>query len=183
MAAYYADGALTQVYKSGQAVLPYADWAARGYRLPTEAEWEYAARGGLSGKRFPWGDTISHTQANYFSSTNYIYDVSPTRGEHPDFGDWPSPHTTSPVGYFAANEYGLHDMAGNVRQWCWDWLQYYVSGSQTVPRGPAAGGARVYRGGCYEDDAVFCRVASRYGLEPEEGSWWHGFRSVLPPSQ
>ena len=97
--------------------------------------------------------TLTHSMANYYSTTNicrayyYAYDVSPTRGVHPTFNDGVSPFT-SPVGYFAANGYGLYDMAGNISEWCWDWyVDYYSSGSQTDPHGPASGSARVNRAG------------------------------------
>ena len=111
------------VYTNGN-YSPVCDFSANGYRLPTNDEWEYAARGGLSGKRFPWGDTITHSQANYWSywsggAPYYSYDLSSTAGYHPDYDDGGYPYT-SPAGDFSANGYGLYDMAGNVFEWCND---------------------------------------------------------------
>src|SRR5208282_6192538 len=118
-AVYFTDAAWTRVYTNGD-VAPYVNWGANGYRLPTEAEWEKAARGGLSGQRFPWGDTISQSQANYYGATSfYSYDLGPN-GYNAAFTNGVMPYT-SPVGYFAANSYGLYDMIGNVSEWCWDW--------------------------------------------------------------
>src|ERR1017187_610526 len=116
---YYTNPGLTQVYTNGH-VTPYVNWAANGYRLPTEAEWEKAARGGLSGQRFPLGNTISESQANYYGdSSGYSYDLGPNGYNSIGIiGGYPY---TSPVGSFAANGYGLYDMAGNIFEWCWDW--------------------------------------------------------------
>ena len=186
--AYYTSPAQTTVYRSDKGTcIPFMtdlqnDWVKWhcGYRLPTEAEWEYAARGGLSGQRYPWGDTISHSQANYFSTNAYRYDISPTRGYHSNDQSGGEPDA-SPVGSFAANGYGLYDMAGNVFEWCWDQYGSYSSGSQTDPRGPSSGSIRVCRGGFYGGPADFCRVARRNGYATVDTG--AGFRCVLPPGQ
>ncbi len=155
------------------------DFSRKGYRLPTEAEWEYAARGGLSGRRFPWGDLISHARANYWSSTADSYDVSPTREFHPDFCYGLT--CTSPVGSFAPNGYGLYDMAGNVCEWCNDWYSdtCYTNGPQINPTGPATSIWRVQRGGSSGTSASGCRVASRGNATETICFGSLGFRLVL----
>jgi formylglycine-generating enzyme len=180
--AYYTDAGLSARYRTGQ-VAPYVNWSS-GYRLPTEAEWEKAARGGASGHRFSWtdADTITHSRANYYSSSSYAYDVSPTSGYHPTFNIGISPYT-SPVGSFAPNGYGLYDMTGNVWEWCWDWYGSYSPSSQSDPRGPPSGSLRVLRGGSWTDYAIGCRSAYRGNDTPGGTSYAYGFRSVLPPGQ
>ena len=187
---YYADSGLTAVYKTGQ-VAPYVKWGAKGYRLPTEAEWEKAARGGANRHRFPWSDadTINQSRANYYSEwsggvPHYPYDVNPTSGYHPTFKNGVIPYT-SPVGYFAPNGYGLYDMVGNVWEWCWDWQSdtYYTSSPGSDPVGPDIGLNRVLRGGGWSDAAYWSRCADRnvnYG-GPSETSSAVGFRCVRRP--
>jgi formylglycine-generating enzyme len=155
---YYMNTNLTHVYRNTDGDVC-VDWTASGFRLPTEAEWEKAARGGLSGKRFPWGDTISESQANYYGLTgSFSYDLGPNGpnavGEINGF-PW-----TSPVGYFAANGYGLRDMAGNVYEWCWDWYGTPYAGGAD-PRGPTDGNYRVYRGGQSGEGPDGSRCANR----------------------
>jgi formylglycine-generating enzyme required for sulfatase activity len=201
---YYTDSGLTTVYRTGESA-PYVKWDANGYRLPTEAEWEKAARGGTPGHRFPWSDqdTIQHARSNYRSIGGYSYDTSPTSGYHPCWGSGGEPYT-SPVGFFdgslrykadfdwpgsptghqtasGANGYGLYDMAGNVWEWCNDWygLMYYSGGPYNNPHGPTSGTYRVLRGGSWGDDARGCRVVHRNSNIPSYRISRYGFRCAV----
>ena len=176
---YYTDAGLTQVYANGDTDAVYPNWVASGHRLPTEAEWEKAARGGLSGLRFPWGNTISESQANYYGDiADYSYDFGPNG--YNAVGEIGGSPYTSPVGSFAPNGYGLYDMAGNVWEWCWDWYGTpHGQPTTTNPTGPASGSFRVLRGGGWSGLACVARCASRsYSIYPSYGSIYVGFRCV-----
>jgi formylglycine-generating enzyme required for sulfatase activity len=153
--------------------LPAERRARRKYRLPAEAEWEYACRGGApSHQVFHFGDSLSSKQANF-------------DGNHPygDAGKGDYLQRTCKVGSFAPNRFGLYDMHGNVWEWCADWYgsDYYEKSPRRDPRGPDSGYYRVFRGGGWNSRGLSCRSAHRYGYWPDHRIL--GFRAALVLSE
>lgn len=164
------------VHVSWNDAVAYCNWA--GKRLLTEAEWEYAARGGLEGKRYAWGDEL-HPDGGHRCNI--------WQGEFPDHDTAADGyHGTAPVDAFPANGYGLFNVSGNVWEWCADWFSadYHTTDSYTHknPTGPDDGTARVMRGGSYLCHHSYCnryRVAARSKNTPDSSTGNIGFRCAL----
>jgi formylglycine-generating enzyme len=150
----------------------YCQWLSestnRSFRLPTEAEWEKAARGGVEGQRYPWGNDIDSTKCNFLLDPS----TKSQRG-------------TRPTGTFPPNSYGLCDMAGNVWEWVSDWYgaNYYSISESKDPAGPSAGHMRIVRGGSWvNDDVTMLRCAYRHKVPPDTYAYSIGFRVVCEDS-
>ena len=134
----------------------------KNYRLPTEAEWEYASGGGSSHQK--WAGTNSESNRE-----SYAWYMSNSGSK------------THPIGTKNPNLLGIYDMSGNVLEWCSDWFGLYSSSSQTNPLGTSSGSDRVLRGGSWFSHAAFCRVSYRYGSNPDYRNYYYGFRLALVP--
>jgi len=153
--------------------MAFCGWS--GSRLPTEAEWERAARGGRYGHHFPWGD---EQMPGGVHRMNVYHGEFPQRDSGAD--GWIG---TCPVGSFPPNDFGLYEMTGNVWEWCADWFDptYYERSPRQSPSGPDSGTARVMRGGSYLCHESYCwryRVDARSANTPDSSTGNLGFRVV-----
>ena len=144
-----------------------------GYRLPTEAEWEYACRASTT-QRFHFGSSASYKKANFIARGPSFYG---TRSKAKSMG------RTAKVGSYQPNNWGLYDMHGNVAEWCWDWYgeDYYAQSLRQDPQGPDRGRHRVVRGGSWLLNESGCRSASRFYLTADQRQYFAGFRVARTP--